>query len=308
MRAAALCAAAAALATPSGSEMSLPMAVERWDHTAEWRPYVREAVQAVLSHVDGATGVEQIHEHKSRVAATAAYTAEVEFAPSSDGRKPAFNGTAWVFDSSLVLLYIGDHEPHKISPAVFSNVFGWWDVAGTTLHTQLHVDEQRRLNGPPAPPPDDHRLWLLNGVADRETPPAPRPLLPGDVAASIDFDLVGAGRFLLSAGVPMGRLSTGAMERPEPEGVAHELVVSDGVEAQMTGVESLELLDPLPLECDLPFRWHPPLIFPPLSGGTRLSGWFLLEGIAQVDPGGSLSVSLSPSKRPDQRSMPSGVI
>ena len=106
----------------------------------------------------------------------------------------------------------------------------------------------------------------------------------------------------------MGRLSTGAMERPEPEGVAHELVVSDGVEAQMTGVESLELLDPLPLECDLPFRWHPPLVFPPLSGGTRLSGWFLLEGIAQVDPGGSLSVSLSPSKRPDQRSMPSGKI
>lgn len=300
------------LPAPSSSEMSLPMRVRSWDNTEVWRPYVREVAQVVLDNVEGALSLDTIHEHRSRVAPVVGYTAEVEFAPSPDGRREAFNATARLFDGEIV----------------------WHAVSGTTMHTQLWLDRQRQLFGEPPPPQAAYALNLLDGVeAEEDADPdlrtaeevaagaKPRakqqqqepPLLPSEIPTVMTVNVRGAADFSLSPGVPAAQLVGGSVDAVSlpPDVLAERLSTGSGVEVALLGVASMELAEPLALECDLPFRWHPPMIFPPLEGGRRLAGWFLVNGFARVDEGAALSVTLTPHPAgPDHpsgsRSMPRG--
>ena len=283
LRACGLCVALLALQT---SPQTLPMQVESWSHIEEWRPFVREVAQVVLNHVDGATSVEQILEHRTHVAPTVAYQVEVEFGPSSDGRRKPFNATARVFDDA----------------------FEWYAVSGTTLHTHLWLKEQRELHGPPPPPPTTHSLGLLDGRPPKDTIRRQQvqlpPLLPHEIPNTMDIHIHGAAQVSLVPSVPAEQLVSGDAV---PSGLLVDVMsIQSGVSATLHGVEAMSLAGPVPLECDLPFRWHPPMVFPPLEGGRRLAGWFVVSGLAKVESGGALSVTLSPS--PDQalRSLPKG--
>jgi hypothetical protein len=266
------------------TEMSLPMQVSSWDNVEEWRPFVREVAQVVLDHVDSATHVEQILEHRTRVASTVSYQAEVEFAPSSDGRKRAFNATARVFDGA----------------------FDWHAVSGTTMHTRIWLDQQRKLHGPPSPPPTAHRLNLLDGRQPRDNQHQHQPssLLPQEIPNTMVLQVQDAAEFLLTPSVRADQLVGVSVAAPDT--LVSGLSILGGVAAELKGVAAMSLADPIPLECDLPFRWHPPMVFPPLEGGRRLAGWFLVTALARVEDGGALSMTLTPSRDPELRSMPRG--
>jgi hypothetical protein len=106
-----------------GAGLTMPMRVETWDHIEVWRPYVREAAQAVLDEgaVPDGTSVEKIYERRTRLAQAVVYEVEVAFGASPDGSKPAFNASARVFDEA----------------------FEWNSITGSTLHTELWLRQQR---------------------------------------------------------------------------------------------------------------------------------------------------------------------
>jgi len=292
----------------SSSEMSLPMRLSSWDNTEAWRPYIREVAQVVLDKVEGALSLEAIHEHRSRIAPVVGYNATVEFAPSPAGRREGFNATARLFDGEIV----------------------WHAVSGTTMHTQLWLDRQRQLQGEPPPPLAAFALNLLDGVEaqpedaepdlrtaeEKAAGAKPRakqqkqepPLLPSEIPTAMTVNVHGAAEFSLSPGVPAAQLVGGSLDAVSlpPDVLAERLSTGSGVEVTLEGVESMELTQSMPLECDLPFRWHPPMVFPPQEGGRRLAGWFLVNGFGRVDDGGALSVTLNPHPDPDLRSMPRG--
>lgn len=275
-----------ALLVRQTTPQTLPMQVRSWSHVEEWRPFVREVAHVVLNHVDGATGVEQILEHRTQIAPTVAYQAEVEFGPSSDGRRKAFNATARVFDDA----------------------FEWYAVSGTTLHTHLWLKQQRELHGPPPPRPSTHSLGLLDGRPPKDTVRRQQgqlpPLLPHEIPNTMDVHIHGVAQVSLVPSVPAEQLVSGDTV---PSGLLVDgMSIQSGVSATLHGVEAMSLADPVPLECDLPFRWHPPMVFPPLQGGRRLAGWFIVSGLAKVESGGALSVTLSPSPDPALRSLPKG--
>lgn len=281
-----------ALLVRQTSPQSTPMKVESWSHVEEWRPFVREVAQVVLNSVDGATGVDQILEHRTQVAPVVAYQAEVEFGPSSDGRKKAFNASARVFDSS----------------------FEWYAVSGTTMHTQLWLEQQHERDGPPSPPTTMHTLGMLDATVPKDSDWQRQqrrrqqqqlsPLLPKDIPTTMAVQVRGAAEFSVVPSIPVEQLANG--EALPSDLRASGLSIQPGVAVTLRGVEAMSLAEPVPLECDLPFRWHPPLVFPPLEGGRRLAGWFMVSGLAKVEAGGALSVTLSPSKDPVLRSMPKG--
>jgi hypothetical protein len=114
----------------------------------------------------------------------------------------------------------------------------------------------------------------------------------------------GAAHLSLTPEIPAEQLVSG--DKAPSHVLVDELSIRPGVTATLHGVEAMSLADPVPLECDLPFRWHPPLVFPPLEGGRRLAGWFMSSGLAKVESGGAVSLTLSPSPDPTDRSMPKG--
>ena len=202
------------------TEMSLPMQVSSWDNVEEWRPFVREVAQVVLDHVDSATHVEQILEHRTRVASTVSYQAEVEFAPSSDGRKRAFNATARVFDGA----------------------FDWHAVSGTTMHTRIWLDQQRKLHGPPSPPPTAHRLNLLDGRQPRDNQHQHQPssLLPQEIPNTMVLQVQDAAEFLLTPSVRADQLVGVSVAAPDT--LVSGLSILGGVAAELKGVRRCRLL------------------------------------------------------------------
>lgn len=198
-------------------------------------------------------------------------------------------------------------------------------MSGSTVHTKIWADKILQQYGEAPDTDRPYRLTLLtadphSNAQAGQSHPRPKPLLPAGVPSSIEFDAVGPLRLRMEDAP-----STSALPRFSPQpglrdfhldhpevgpGEILTVAVEQRARAPLQGVEAIELLQAVPLECELPFNWRPPLVFPPKEGGRREVGWFIVEAsLKQMvqQEGGGLAVQLNPSSRGSEISLPEHV-
>eukprot|EP01052_Picozoa_sp_SAG31_P009523 SAG31_NODE_502_length_14826_cov_5.474299_3_plen_703_part_00 len=252
--------------------MSLGMVVDRRSNTDAWRPFIYEAVKGALGDLKGVMSVQEIFEHQTEVQANVAYEAEILFGKSPDGSKSAFTAVTKLYEQDI----------------------NWQLVSGSTLHTQLWVNRVDAEHGPAPPTDRPHRLTLMGDTpyGDKGLHPRPLQLQPTGVPAVMDYEANGPIKLLLedartsssprfSALTEPGLRDYFLVDKSLGPGKIKAVTVQRGASLRMRGLEAIELDEPLPLDSELPFNWRPPLVFPPLEGGRRVRGWFIVTASSE---------------------------
>jgi hypothetical protein len=249
--------------------------------------------------MDGGVSVSEIFEHRTELFSTVAYSIYVAFGLSPDGTSPAFNASAKIYEDSIA----------------------WEQVSGSTVHTKLWAEKVQAIYGNPMIG-QPHRLTLLGtkranweALEGIGPDPRPRPLQPSSVPSTMIFEAHGpmllglqpTGRFpaLVGEANPFMEQLTAQVVGAD---AVDEVVVEPGAAARVEEVESITLRDPVALNCATPFNWRPPLVFPPLQGGQRVPGWFVVEAPFKdlaPEPGGlHMALHMRPSSRAEDISLP----